>query len=288
MCRLRVTLHSEFWNPLYKSWPSSLTEVLTSHASKHLVKWHAEHLHMFLCMSSVCLRLLLQIRRPSTNNRTIGKRKFKGSKSCHRAEKALSTAALTFFSSPDFGILYGFMVSSKWTYGHPLCFTRCPNEVKIHLRKSETLQIPSMQRRHEMQRMDLILQVVTPKSTPLPMSGNPHDIQKLKAFACLVPLGLCTMCLAAYPKSNIPIPSPKIRITLSMAWRILIQSSCRFCVATDNGVCPCEFGWDTSTKEVKAMNPTRISQVQKLEVLSVWNWYEDTWTSLRHEPWKWQ
>lgn len=91
MCRLRVTLHSEFWNPLYKSWPLKLTEVLTSHASKHLVKWHAEHLHMFLCMRSVCLRLLLQIRRPSTNNRTIGMRKLKGSKSCHRAEKALST-----------------------------------------------------------------------------------------------------------------------------------------------------------------------------------------------------
>lgn len=88
-----------------------------------------------------------------------------------------STQHSPFFSSPDFGILYGFMVSSKWTYGHPLCFTRCPNEVKIHLRKSETLQIPSMQHRHEMQRMDLILQVVTPKSTPLPMSW------KLKLFS---------------------------------------------------------------------------------------------------------
>ena len=56
----------------------------------------------------------------------------------------LQHPALKFlFSSPEFGSI---MVSSIWTYGHPLCFTMCPNEVKIHLRKSETLQIPSVSR----------------------------------------------------------------------------------------------------------------------------------------------
>ena len=112
-------------------------------------------------LRSVCLRLLLQIRRPSTNNGTIGMRKFKGSKSCHRAEKALSSHHFSLRQTLGFS-----MVSWCLPNGHMdiHCASQgAPTKLKFIFERVR------LYRFHRCG-IDTKCSVWTSSSTPLPMS----------------------------------------------------------------------------------------------------------------------